>query len=146
MPNIAGILKAEISRVARKEARGETGSLKKASSQYRSDIAALKRRVQALERQILRLGKVTAKDQAQDSPEESDKQTYRFSATRLATQRQKLGISAKDMAALLGVSALSVYKWEQGKARPRAKQIEAIASLRNIGKKEATARLDALTA
>ncbi|MDO8755990.1 MAG: hypothetical protein Q7J71_01020, partial [Polaromonas sp.] len=55
VPNIATVLKAEISRVARKDARAETQPLKKASSQYRSDIAALKRRVLALEKQLSRV-------------------------------------------------------------------------------------------
>lgn len=45
MANIASFLKSEISRIARKEIRAETETLKKASSQYRSDIAALKRRL-----------------------------------------------------------------------------------------------------
>jgi len=43
MANIASLLKSEISRIARKEVRAETQTLKKASAQYRSDIAALKR-------------------------------------------------------------------------------------------------------
>jgi transcriptional regulator with XRE-family HTH domain len=45
------------------------------------------------------------------------------------------------VAKLLGVSTLSVYKWESGKTRPRAKQIEAIATLRRMGKREAAQRL-----
>jgi len=44
MPNIATLLKTEISRVARKELRGESQALKKAVSAHRSEIAALKRR------------------------------------------------------------------------------------------------------
>ena len=48
MPNIATLLKSEISRVARKELRSETLSLKKATRTYRSEIAALKRRMQDL--------------------------------------------------------------------------------------------------
>jgi hypothetical protein len=49
MPNIASVLKDEISRDARKEIRGETASLKKALSAYRTDLATLKHRAQALE-------------------------------------------------------------------------------------------------
>ncbi|MDZ4073711.1 MAG: hypothetical protein U1E04_03055 [Hylemonella sp.] len=45
MANFASLLKTEISRIARKEIRAETEILKKASAQYRSDIAALKRRL-----------------------------------------------------------------------------------------------------
>jgi transcriptional regulator with XRE-family HTH domain len=58
--------------------------------------------------------------------------------------RKRLGLSAADLGLLLGVSALSVYKWEQGKARPRAKYLEAIADLRGIGKREAAVRLESL--
>ena len=49
-----------------------------------------------------------------------------------------------DFATLLGVSGQSVYKWEHGEARPRARQLEAIAELRGIGKREAAARLEKL--
>jgi hypothetical protein len=35
-----------------------------------------------------------------------------------------------------------VYKWESGNTRPRAKQIEAIAALRSMGKREVAQRLE----
>jgi transcriptional regulator with XRE-family HTH domain len=75
------------------------------------------------------------------APEESGGH-LRFSAKGLAAQRRRLGLSAAAVAQLLGVSALSVYKWESGKTRPRARQIEAIAGLRGLGKREALKRLE----
>jgi transcriptional regulator with XRE-family HTH domain len=66
----------------------------------------------------------------------------RYSAKSLRSQRKRLGLSAAAMAQLLGVSALSVYKWESGNTRPRPKQIEAIAALRGIGRREAQKRLE----
>jgi len=140
MPNIGSVLKSEISRVSRKEVRGETQALKKSVSQYRSQIADLKRRLQALEQQVKRLGKATTKVAA---PQEETEPAghLRFSAKGLAAQRKRLGLSAAAVARLLGVSALSVYKWESGKTRPRAKQIEAIATLRGMGRREAARRL-----
>jgi DNA-binding transcriptional regulator YiaG len=45
------------------------------------------------------------------------------------------------MGALLGVTAQSVYKWEDGKARPRATQLQAIAAVRKLGKRAAAQRL-----
>jgi len=39
MPNLATLLKSEVLRLARKEVRNEVESLKKASSQYRGEIA-----------------------------------------------------------------------------------------------------------
>ena len=43
MSNIASVLKEEITRLSRKEIRTETEVLKKASSQYRAEISALKK-------------------------------------------------------------------------------------------------------
>ena len=144
MPNIATVLKEEIARVARKENRGETQKLKKASAQYRSDIAALKRRIQALEQQVKRLGKTTGR-KAPVAQEDDDGGTQlRFSAKGLAAQRRRLGLSAAAVATLLGVSGQSVYKWEDGKTRPRASQIAAIATLRKMSKRQAAARLEEL--
>lgn len=147
MPNIASVLKAEIARVARKEIRGETQALKKAVSAYRSDIAALKRRAQALEQQLRRLSKRGAKGagaEPADAQGDGADQPFRFSAKGLASHRKRLGLSAHDCGLLLGASGQSVYKWEEGGVRPRAKHLPAIAALRSLGKKEAAARLAAL--
>jgi DNA-binding transcriptional regulator YiaG len=140
MPNIASILKSEIARVARKEIRGETQQLKKAVSTYRSQIAALKRRAHALEQQLRGLGKRGAKP-AQAEAEDEPMGSFRFSAKGLASHRKRLGLSAHDCGILLGASGQSVYKWEDGKARPRAKHLPAIAALRTLGKKQADAIL-----
>ena len=144
MTNIASLLKSEISRVARKEVRAETASLKKAVSTYRSEIAALKRRAQALESEVRRLGKGKAKAALAVSSEDVDTSKLRFSAKGLASQRSRLGLSAHDCGLLVGTTSQSIYNWEDGKAKPRAKYLPAIAALRTMGKKEATARLEAL--
>jgi DNA-binding transcriptional regulator YiaG len=141
MPNIGTVLKSEISRVARKELRGETQSLKKSITQYRAQIADLKRRMQALEQQVKKLGKSAARAAPQEEDSGGDGRQIRFSAKSLAAQRRRLGLSAAALARVLGVSALSVYKWEGGNTRPRAKQIEAIAALRKMGKREVAQRL-----
>ncbi len=146
MPNIAAVLKEEIARVARKELRGDTARFKKASAQYRSDIAALKRRITELEKQLGKLSRQSRKAGAKAEAEApgTGRSSLRFSPKGLAAQRKRLGLSAAQVAALLGVSGQSIYKWEDGKARPRASQLPAIASLRTMGKREANARLAAL--
>ena len=143
MPNIASILKSEISRVARKQVRAETTGLKKALGAYRAEIAALKRRTQALEQELRRLSKASAKA-APPVPDEAESRTVRFSAKGLATQRKRLGLSAEDCGLLVGASGQSVYNWEAGTTRPRQKLVPAIAALRNLGKREAAARLASL--
>jgi DNA-binding transcriptional regulator YiaG len=145
MPNIASILKDEISRVARKEVRSETAALKKAVSTYRAEIAALKRRAQTLEQELRRLAKASA-SATPAAADESSPHALRFSAKGLASQRQRLGLSADDCGLLVGASGQSIYNWEAGTVRPRAKHLSAIAALRHLGKKEAAARLASLQA
>lgn len=142
MPNLGSVLKSEMSRAARKELRAETAALRKTVSQYRAEIAQLKRRLQTLEQQVKRLGRTSARTPAPLKQPASAPQV-RFSARGFAAQRRRLGLSAAALARLLGVSALSVYKWESGKTRPRTKQLEAIVRLRRMGKREAAARLAA---
>lgn len=143
MPNIGTVLKDEIARVARKQQRAELASLKKSVAQYRSQIAQLKRRMQALEQLVRRQARGGARAAAAAAEQDDDGPSLRFSAKGLAAQRKRLGLSAASVAKILGVSALSVYKWESGKTRPRARQLEAISALRKMGKREAMAKLDA---
>jgi DNA-binding transcriptional regulator YiaG len=144
MPNIASVLKEEIVRLARKELRSETEGLKKASAQYRSDIAALKRRVASLEKQLARVEK-HAPGKMAANPDNATGTRTRFSAKGLASHRQKLGLSAAEMGALLGVSAQTVYNWEAEKSKPRQAQVMAIVAMRGMGKRQAKAQLEALT-
>lgn len=143
MPNIASVLKSEISRVARREVRGETTALKKAVGAYRAEIAALKRRTQALEQAVRRLSKANA-TVAPVAPDEAPSRTIRFTAKGFAVQRKRLELSAHDCGLLVGASGQSVYNWEDGTTQPRPKLLPAIAALRSMGKKEAAARLAAL--
>ena len=143
MPNIASILKQEIARLARKEVRVEITRLRKATSAYRSEIAAMKRRIEALEKQAKRSAKRSPLPAGTNEPEQLESR-HRFSSKGLAKHRQRLGLSASDYGRLLGVSQLSVYKWEGGQARPRAKYLPVIAEVRTLGKREAAKRLDAL--
>lgn len=145
MSSFADQLKSEISRIARKEVRSENRALKKANTQYRADIAALRRRLQELERVVARLAKGGSKALRPPAPGEEAAvlQGLRFRVAGFANLRKKLGLSAAEMGQLIGVSAQSVYHWETGKTRPRASQLAAIAAVRKLGKREVTARLAA---
>lgn len=144
MPNIASVLKVEIARIARKEVRRETASLKKAANTYRSEIAALKRRAQMLEKALRRAMKGRARDVAAASDGGDDDRALRFRPKGLASLRERLGISARECGLLLGVSGQSIYLWEAGRARPSAKHLQGIAALRKAGKRAVAARLEAL--
>ncbi len=137
MSNVASVLKEEIARVARKEIRRESSSLKKSSTIHRSEIAALKRRVRELERQLRRLGRVGDSAKPTAANEDSVSPGTRFSAKSMAAQRRRLGLSAAECGLLIGASSQSIYNWEEGKARPRAQHLPAIFALRNLGRRQA---------
>ena len=140
MPTFAEQLKNEIARIARKETRADSKQVKKASAQYRAEIATLKRRIAILESAVSRLLKQQQPKGATAKVEDSGP-ALRFRVAGFATLRKKLGLTAHEMAKLLGVSAQSVYHWETGKSRPRASQLQAIAAVRKLSKKEAWDRL-----
>jgi DNA-binding transcriptional regulator YiaG len=143
---IAIALKAEIARIARKELRDETQQLKKAAAGFRADIAALKRRTQELEKALRRLGKLCTPKQEHAPARAAAESKIRFSAKGLAAQRKRLGLSAQEIGLLVGTSGQSIYNWESGDIRPRRSQLPALSVLRQLGKKEAAARLEALRA
>jgi DNA-binding transcriptional regulator YiaG len=106
--------------------------------------AVLKDEIARIARKEVRAQTEDLKKVSAQQEEEPQGTPRRFSASRLAGQRSKLGLSAADFGALLGVSGQSIYKWEHGEARPRARQLESIAALRGVGKREAAARLEKL--
>lgn len=138
--NIATALKAEISRVAKKAIRVDTGALKKSLSHHRSDIAALKRRIAELERVV----KSVARPYRNAGIPEDDlaaPKRLTFKPSTLQANRKRLGLSTKQFAALVGVSDQSIYKWEQGTSVPRASQLPAIRAAQKMGKRQAVAAL-----
>lgn len=139
MANIGTLLKSEITRLARKEVKAQTDALRKSGASYRRDIAALKRQVMDLQRQLAAVAKTNKRTQ---SPESAETTKVRFSAKGLKSHRAKLGLSANDYGRLAGVSGQSVYGWETGKTVPRQSQVAALAALRGLGKREAIARLE----
>ena len=143
MANFASALKDEIVRLARKEIRAETESLKKAYAQQRSEVSVLKKQVVTLEKTVARLNKAAnAGKAAKADPAKSTR--VRFSVKGLVTLRKRLGLTAADLGALMGVSAQTIYNWEAEKSRPRQQQVAAYAALRGIGKRGAKAKLKEL--
>jgi DNA-binding XRE family transcriptional regulator len=140
MPNIGSLLKDEIARLCRREIRMQVEPLKKSSVGYRRDIAALKRQVSALERKAALLTKRTAA--SGDVPPTLPDRPVRFVAKGLRAMRARLGLSASQLARLIGVSEQSIYNWETKKATPRKEQFAAIIAMRTMGKREVHARLE----
>lgn len=145
MPNLAAVLKQEIARLARRESRGQMKGLRKASAQFRRDIARLKRDASGLAAEIARLKRGAGKG-AVPQTSDADSSTVRFRAQGVASHRKRLGVSAADFGKLVGVTGHTIYKWEHGTSRPRKAQLTALASIRRLGRREALARLKQMRA
>ena len=143
MANLAAVLKSEIRRLARSEAREVTAVSRRAAASHRRDIADLKRKVANLERKVALLEKRTWREVAPATKLE-DVDNLRFSAKGLASRRQKLGLSGADYARLVGVSTQTLYNWEQGRSKPRKEQMAKLAAMRTLTKREAQASLEQL--
>jgi len=152
MTSFAESLKREISRVARKELRDEITSLRKATSAQRLEISAMKKQLHALQSQLRQLEKSSSQTptvpkspkplDGGSSPAVSKGKPGRkviITAERLKTQRARLGFTQDQMARLLEVSALSIWKWESGGAAPRASRVPQILQRLSLGKREALA-------
>jgi DNA-binding transcriptional regulator YiaG len=146
MPNLAQTLKQEIARIARKEVREDVTALRKAASTYRSEIAALKRSVKDLQVQLRATHRASARAAPVQVQEDASSRPGRkptFNAERLKAKRQALGLSQAQMAALLGISTLSQWKWESGQVTPRASKLARYFEVMAMGKREAAKQLEA---
>ena len=143
MPNIAAVLKDEITRLARKEVKQQVGPIKKTIAQQRRTIAELNRQVVGLARNQAFLQQ-QEKRRLDEAPKPSAAEGVRFSPSWVKADRKRLGLSARDYGVLAGVSAQTIYGWESGKSRPRATALAGWANVRGIGKREAARRLELL--
>ena len=136
MPNIVHTLKAEIQRLAAREARMLVAKARQATTEYRRQNAQLRRLLRQQEREIRLLRR-----QAGKPAEEGPLAGVRFSAKSVRSQRERIGLSVEDYAKLVGVTPLTIRHWEAGTARPRKAQLAALVAVRGIGKREALKRL-----
>ena len=157
MASIATVLNEEIRVIARREVRRQAAPVDKAAARCERDIATLKRQLQALQREFSNVpeevtGEVKKPARRKSSRRTSAQKAYvnspsaksasKFSAGALKAHRERVGLSADRYGKLIGVSGLTIYNWEQGKARPRSSSIDAWTAIRRIGKREAAKRLE----
>ena len=145
MSNIAKVLKAEIMRISRKEAKGATQGIGKSNTWLRKIAADLKKRVMVLEKDNKRLVATTKKDQV-ESPQKPDEETSkaRLTSRGIRSLRKKLRLSQLEFGKLLGTTAHCVYLWEkqEGALSLRDRTKAALLSIRGRRAGEARTKLD----
>lgn len=149
MTTFSESLKKEMSRLAKKEQKGELTALRKAVTAHRSEIAGLKRQVKELVSAHRALVKGLSRPEVSPSADNKEStaksrpgRKRTFNAEAFAAKRASFGITQGQMAKLVDSSSLSVYKWESGQVNPRAAQLERIFAVMQMGKREARAILE----
>jgi len=145
MSNVVKVLKAEIMRISRKEARGATQGIGKSNTWLRKVAAGLKKRVLLLEKENKRLIAMVKKYQVAqpEKVEQEEGKKVRFSSRGIHSLRRKLRLSQADFGKLVGATTHAVYLWEKkaGALNLRDKTKAAILSIRGLRAKEAKDKL-----
>ncbi len=127
-------------------AKGAAKATRKSIASLRSDVADLKRQVAELKRLLRALQKGVQRE-AVNAPAleaETGKPTrIRPTGPMVRKLRQRLGLTQVELAKLIGVSGLTISKWEQavGRITLRARTLDALAKVKGMGKREAKAAL-----
>jgi len=138
MPNIMGVLRAEIRRLARKETKQEMARLKKQVTVIKRRIAESRQRLQNLEQVSKRVAPMAAIAAARGAAARGgdDETQVRFSPVWVRSHRKKLAMSRLLYAKLVGVSPQTIMGWEAGRTRPRRQALQTWRALRARGVRE----------
>lgn len=144
MPNIATVLKQEIQRLARREARALVMPVKNALLRERKSVAGLRARVASQGNEIGRLqARMRAVGSMRPKVSEDTLKKTRWRKDTVRAIRMSLGLSQADFAQLVGVSANAVYQWESNRSSPQHKYRTVMLGLRGMGKRDARRLLSA---
>ena len=148
MSNVVNVLKAEIARISKKEAKNATQTIGKSNVWLKKTVADLRKRVFVLERENKRLTAAVTKFKVAQ-PEKLDQEEgkkARFTSRGIRALRKKLRLSQADFGKLLGTTSHAVYLWEKkiGALNLRDKSKAAILSVRGLGAREAKEKLEEL--
>lgn len=145
--NIAQVLKAEITRLAKKEAKALNSPTKATCIQLKKTVADFKARLASLEKANTILQKqVTDLNAMIPKPQEEPEVKGWISGKGVKSLRKKLNVTQSELARLVGVSTGAVVQWEKkkGTLKVRTATMKALMAVRGIGAREARKRLEGI--
>lgn len=145
MPNLAKVLKDEIARIAKREAKQMVAAQAKITSDLKHKVSGLKKQVEALEKSQKPVEKAIAKIQPElipATPAESTTNPW-FTGKGIRSIRNRLGLTQPMFGKLLGVGVSRITKWEntQGKVGIQRANRDKLSALREMTKQEAWEKL-----
>ena len=157
MPNLATLLKEEISKIVRKEVQDQVRELQKTVREQRDALARLEK--QSGPAKAKAAAKPAAKPAATKSaaakpaaakpaaakvskaPAGDKRKQIRISPNTIKKHRKRLKLSQAELGELLNVSTNTVLRWEAGTSKPRSKHLSGLGQLRSMGLREVKKQL-----
>ena len=139
MSNVMKELKAEISRLAKKEAKREVAPVKKANATYRGLIAGLRKQVAALQKEVAMLKRAIPSSEKALATKTEPEGRFWITGKGIRTLRRRLGLTQVQFGKLAGVSGQSVVNWEGAKGKVDFRKKATMARLQGLkgkGKRE----------
>ncbi len=135
--NVMTVLKSEISRLAKKEAKQLVAPVKKASATYRGLIAGLRKQVASLQKEVAMLKRAMPKAEKALTATEPEGRFW-ITGKGVKAMRKRTGLTQEKFGSLVGVSVPTVVNWEKatGKLNLRKATAGALQALRGKGKRE----------
>jgi len=143
MSNLMQELKAEVSRLARKEVKGELAQVKKINASQRGLIAELRRQVNAMQKELKGLKKTVPAPEKAILEKKEPKGRFWITGKGVKTLRKRLGLTQAQFAKLAGVSVPTVVNWEKNKGKINMRKGAAgrLQGLKGLGKREVAGML-----
>ena len=144
MPNLATLLKEEISKIVRKEVQDQVRELQKTVREQRDALARLEKQsgpAKAKAAAKPTAAKPTAAEPAakvRKAPAGTGdkRKQIRISPNTIKKHRRRLKLSQAELGELLNVSTNTVLRWEAGTSKPRGKHLPGLGQLRSMGLRE----------
>ena len=136
MAKMEGILRAEISRLARKEIRAAVGPLARSVRELKRAVAKLTKKANSLAKAVGQAVKAKAAEKVKLEAAPGELKSARFSAGLIRKLRRRLGVTQAELAKLANVSPTTVAFWEQGRHRPTEANKVPLVALRKLGRRE----------
>lgn len=145
MPNIAQMLREEISRLARREVRAACDPLREQMRDLKQIVREHKKIIAQLEKNLEHLQTLSGSPAEKDlkAPEIDNQARLRISPASIKKHRRRLKLSQRELGKLLNVSTNTVVRWEAGTSKPCPAHRVGLAQLRAMGVRQVKKLLSA---